>query len=478
MPGITSPADAALFPSLPSSPILNRGAQIAELANSQATIDEILRADAGMDITALMRQLALQQAQLNRAITSTTSNLPVRENLEAEASILIPMETPMRNRIPRRQGSGLSSLWRTITSLGGGYSAATTSTASGNTSGATSLTLTSAAGFNAGDTIYITGGTAETAIISTINYSTGALVLTANLTNTQNSKTVTKINFQGPGAAAIRAFFAETGAPADHVTAYASNTMSYKLMGTYGSVTGLAAAGGANFQDQIAVEKRNAINNLMLNEENAIINGSSTVVLAPWGDGTNALGYDGLVNLITTGNGTPAAQIQTAVGALTTAHIDAQLSRLFLQGSRDIYMIMNPQESTSLAHLAEASGNMIKLVVSEQGKVTMGVNITKYISTASGEEVDVIISRFVAPGTIIFGCDRLPDGRPALDIEVLPQVQLPQLAPNEMVQGYTAQELAPTTAAPQVYPFIVTVYEVLRMKSYLHFAISKGITAV
>jgi hypothetical protein len=66
----------------------------------------------------------------------------------------------------------------------------------------------------------------------------------------------------------------------------------------------------------------------------------------------------------------------------------------------------------------------------------------------------------------------------AADVRVLPQVQLPELAPNQPIQGYTAQELAPAIASPQVYPFIVSVYEVLRMKNNYVFAKSTGVTAV
>jgi hypothetical protein len=115
--------------------------------------------------------------ELERAITSTTSSFPIRENLEAEAKILVPLDTPVRNMLPRSVGSGAASLWRQATSLGGGWGA---------------------------DGLDQPGGT----------------------------------------AADIRTFFAESGAPADHSTVYASKTASYKLMGTFGSVTGFAMATG------------------------------------------------------------------------------------------------------------------------------------------------------------------------------------------------------------------------------------------
>ena len=218
----------------------------------------------------------------------------------------------------------------------------------------------------------------------------------------------------------------------------------------------------------------------MLNEENAILNGSATSVYAPWGDGTNNWGYNGLNNLVTTGNGTPANQIQTAVGGLTTAMIDNQLTRLYNQGARGFYIVANPQEVQSLVHLAEASGTVIRVTASSaDGKTVLGVTVTGYIHPITGEIVDVIASRFQQAGTMLFMATTLPDGSPAADVDVLPQVQLPQFSMDgNSVQGYTVQEIMPTVAAPQVYNFLVSVFETVRLKSALHAAISSGITAV
>lgn len=237
-------------------------------------------------------------------------------------------------------------------------------------------------------------------------------------------------------------------------------------------------ATGANFQPQLSMEKTNSIRNLMLNEEYALISGDSTSVAAPWGDGVNALAFDGILNLTTVANGTPSAQVQAAVGGLTLSHIDSQLSRVANQGGQDQYMVMNQQEILSLVHLAEASGSIIRVQGTTQGDVVLGVSVTGYKHPLTGELVPVYWSRFMPAGTIFFGSRFLPDGSPTLDISVLPQVQLPELAPNENIQGYTAQELAPTTAAPQVLPWIVTVYEVPRLKAATCVGKSSGVTSV
>ena len=95
-----------------------------------------------------------------------------------------------------------------------------------------------------------------------------------------------------------------------------------------------------------------AIMNLMLAEEDALLNGDSTVTAAPWGDGTTALAFDGLTKLIATANGTPSTHIQTAVGQLTLAHIDAQLTRLYYQGARSPWILIAGQEAKSLTNQA------------------------------------------------------------------------------------------------------------------------------
>lgn len=360
---------------------------------------------------ASLRGIAQRMAQIERAgVVSTATGFPVRENLEAPARLLVPVETPFRNMLPRLPGSGLSSLWRQITSLGGGWGP---------------------------------------------NYD------------------------QPGGGTAAQIFFAETGAPATLQTTWAAKSAAYKLLGALDSITGLAMFSGANFQPQRATEERNSLLNVMLNEENALINGNSTVTAAPWGDGSTALAYDGILNLVTVANGTPSAQVQTSVGALTTSHIDSQLRRLWNQGGRGQYMIVNGQEALSMNHLMTASGSVIRFTSElSRPEGALGNRAANYLHPISGELVPIMVSRFMPAGTMIFGSSYLPDGSPAADVEVLPQVELPALAPGEAIQGYVLQPIAPTITAPQVYAWLVSVVSVLRLKSAVHFAKSTGLTAV
>lgn len=394
---------------LPPSVSLARRFENFELPESlRNDLNALERGQFGGDAGQLLAQLHLTLNQFQRGITSSMTAFPVRENLEAEARVLVPQETPLRNRIPRVAGSGTAAAWKQITSLGGGWGS---------------------------------------------SYD------------------------QPGGGSASQIFFSETGAPASLTTVYANKSASYKLMGQMGSVTGFAMASGANFFNQYDREKTNAILNLMLCEEFSIINADATSTAVPFGGGSNALSFNGVLNLTTTANGVPAAQVQTSVGALTFAHIDNQLIRQWKQGARGRYMVVNAQEALSIKNLAIASGTVHRVVLS-QTNTTIGIVPTGYLCPITGEVVQIITSRFMPAGTIWFGADQLPNGDAALQMDVLPQVELPELAADQMIQGYVAQEIAPSVTAPQVYPFLVSVFEVLKMKGATVFAKSTGVTAV
>ena len=406
----TAPLLGALPPGWSVSQNVQRADALEVLQSLPAgSVDAIVRGEtpSGIELTTQLQAMA---AQIQRGILSSTSNLPIRENLESEVRVLVPPETPFRNMVPRvEEPGGLATAWRQITSLGGGWAA--------------------------GDQ-------------------------------------------PGEGAGAAQVFFAENGAPAELTTVYAAKSASFKLLGQRGSVTGFAQATGRNFQNQYDRERLNAIMNTLLNEENALINGSATSTAAPWGDGTTALGFNGMVNLVTTANGTPSGQVQTSVGALTFAHIDAQLISIWKRGGSSCYILCNAQEALSIKNIALASGS-IHRVVMDKGNLTLaGAHVTGYVHPITGEIVGIVVSRFVPAGTMIFGAQRNAIGQATLEVGVLPQVQLPQLAPNQMIQGYTAQEIAPGWDTPQVFGFLVSVYEVLKMHDATVYAKSTGLTAV
>lgn len=392
----------------PSTPLMKRFENFDWPKELTDKLGAFERGEFTGDPAQLMAEAAQVVASFQRSINTGMTAFPVRENLEAEARVLVPLETPLRNRIPRVAGAGTAAAWKQLTALGGGWGS---------------------------------------------SYD------------------------QPGGGTASQIFYGETGAPATLTSTYANKSASYKLAGQIGSVTGFAMAAGANFFNQYDREKTNAIINTMLCEEFALINGDATSTAVPWGDGVSAYAYNGLINLTTTANGVPSAQVQTGVGALTFAHIDAQLIRIWKNGGTGLYMMVNAQEALSIKNLATAS-TVIHRVILSQTNTTIGIVPTGYLHPITGEVVQIIASRFVPAGTILFCSDKLPNGDPALQVDVLPQVELPQLAPDQMIQGYVAQEIAPSIAAPQVYPFLVSIFSVLKMKGATVFAKSTGVTAV
>lgn len=392
----------------PSQAVFGRGGSLNLDEQHTETLAAIQRGDS-VDPIQMVQALQAQFEAINRGVTSSMTAFPVRENLEAEVVVLVPQETPLRNRLPRKPGAGTSVAWKQASSLGGGWGTSTD---------------------------------------------------------------------QPGGVANSQSFFSETGAPAPVTTVYANRSSSYKLMGLMGSVTGFAMAAGANFQNQLATEKANSVKNLMLVEEYMLINGDATSTAAPFGDGTNALAFNGIINLVATGNGTPSGQIQTSVGALTFAHLDAQLVRAWKQGATGQYLLVNSQEALSIKNIALGSGSIHRVVLTDQGNAVASASVQGYTHPITGQVIPILVSRFVPAGTIIFGADAGPEGRPALEVNVLPQVQLPESSFGTSIQGYTAQEIAPTAAAPQVFNFLTSVYETLAIKNATVFAKSTGVTAV
>lgn len=451
---------------------LSRGVfQSGAAPDIQRRMDAIVRGEFGsdQDPAQLMAQLQMDLLQ-NIQRAQTLSGVPVREDLEAEVSQLVPIDTPLRNRLPRSVGSGSSSAWKQETSVGGGYGVSTTVT-----TGASSATQTvgSTDGMVAGMSLYFATTNAYR-LISSITNAT-VVVLTATISTTTD-EVVSEGPYSQPGAGSGQAFFAESGAPGDLSPVYASKSATYKLLGTMFSITGLAMAAGATFANQLAMEKTAAIRRLMLIEEFALINSDTTTIRKPFGDGTTAYGFAGLLALVTSANGVPVPQIQTAVGALTTAHIDAQLARTNAQGAMNPWLMINAQEAISLTKLAQASGSIIRVQATDDADAILGARVIGYKHPVTGQVVPILVSRFMPAGTMVFGADYLPDGKPAMDVRVLPQVQLPELAPNVNIQGYVAQEIAPAATSPHKYPGIVSVYEVPRMKGATVFAKSTGVT--
>lgn len=373
-------------------------------------VEQLARGTFDGDVNEALRHLAQQQVEVSRAITTSISDFPVRENLEAQATSLVPEDTPLRNMLARVPGAGMAAVWIQAVSLGGGW------------------------------------GT----------------------------------NYDQPGGGTVKQlFYSETGAPVERTTVYQKRLAEYKLLGTLGSVTGFAMAAGANFMNQLATEKDLSLRNMFLNEEMALIWADSTSTDAPWGDGDEELAFDGLWNLIATANGTPSKNIQTSVGTLTTDHIDNQLGDIWEQGGRDIWMLLHRQEAQSLVKLLQQSGTIHRLEIVNQGEVSMGFRVAKYYHPITGQPANIIVDRFMSAGKMIFGSNLDDRGRAGAEVEVLPQVPV-ESAPEkpQQVQGYASVDLARGKVAPDEHAFMISVYEVLKLRNAKVFAKSSGVTAV
>lgn len=63
-------------------------------------------------------QIQAKIAEFEKTVASSDTAFPVRENLSAEAKLLVPVDTPLLNRLPTVPGSGKAAAWKEITSFG------------------------------------------------------------------------------------------------------------------------------------------------------------------------------------------------------------------------------------------------------------------------------------------------------------------------------------------------------------------------
>lgn len=436
-------------------------------------IESINRGDYGGDAE---KAIAAIIQQINRGVTSTMTAFPVRENLQAEAVVLTPVRTPLRNRLPRVPGMGLAAKWKQLTSFGSGLGTLTSTNGVLNT--ANTIKVNNTRGFFVGETVTYNGTVPFTAVITAIDNATNVMTFgggTIGLNAQENGKTVVKASYFFPEqGVASNIFYTETGAPGVSTESWADKTASYKLLGDMGNITLFAMAAGANFQNQYATAKQNCLMRTMLKEEYALLHGDSTVLAAPWGDGATAMAYDGLITFITAN--APAPQLQSSVGALTLEHLQQQLTRLWYQGAEGMYIMLNGQEGESLTKLATASGNY-RVLITNDGAMKVGGKVGFIVHAISGEEVPIYTHPFLPPGMIVFGADRNQKGNASAIVDVLPQVMdQPETTFNDNIQGYYAQDIAPTAAAPEVLNFKIGLYSVPKWENAKVFALSTGVT--
>lgn len=252
------------------------------------------------------------EAQL-RAVSSSDTGFPVRENLLPEALLVFPAETPILNRLSRLDGSGTACSWRELT------------------------------GFS----------------------TTGSV------------------------------FYAEAGSPGASTSDYVSRSASYKLMGREFGVTGFAYAAGANYQDQLATERRNTIISVKMDIESAIINADGT------GDA-----FEGLITQITAGN---SAHVESIAGNLVLDDIGDALVECHDAGYQVDYILVNAIEAQTINKLVlDGGSHSITVIQAEQGKTAGQMRVSHFIDPVTGVAIEIIPHRNLAQGTVLGIPEKLP----------------------------------------------------------------------
>ena len=234
----------------------------------------------------------------------------IREDLQAVAKIVVPLDTPLRNRFPRFKGNGRAHSWTKLTSLG-------------------------------------TGGGA----------------------------------------------FAENGRPNTTDSLYVQVSAPYKQVGNDLAVTDMMIAAGATFQDVLAEQRKAKIRKTMLDEENLLING----------DNTNPLEFDGLIQQITT-------NVTTATTALTLDMLNDSMAAMYTAGGSPSSIILGTREKNKLN---KSLFSQIRYTNNSSEKRDFGGLSIQKLDTDFGE-VDLIVSRFLAPAVGLSTC-LLLDERSLLD---------------------------------------------------------------
>jgi hypothetical protein len=69
-------------------------------------------------INQTIAQIQQKIALFEKSVASSDAGFPVRENLAGPAKLVVPVDTPLLNRLPTKPGSGKAAAWKEITSFG------------------------------------------------------------------------------------------------------------------------------------------------------------------------------------------------------------------------------------------------------------------------------------------------------------------------------------------------------------------------
>ena len=190
-------------------------------------------------------------------------------------------------------------------------------------------------------------------------------------------------------------FYAEGGTPNAITSVYAAQSAGYKLMGRLFGVTGFARAAGANFADQLVMERNNAVIGLKQDVEDAIINADGS------GDS-----FEGLIEQIDAGNG---SFVNPIGGALAIDDLGEALRECHDRGYQVNFMLVNALQAEQINNLILAGGtHSITVIRSEQGMMAGQGRVSHLIDPITGYAVEIIAHRNLAAGTILGIPEKLP----------------------------------------------------------------------
>jgi hypothetical protein len=273
--------------------------------------------------TETIAQINQRLSEFEKTILSTQTAFPVRENLAAEAKLVVNTTTPLLNRFPTKPGSGAAAAWREITSFGSDPSSV---------------------------------------------------------------------------------FYAEAATPSSRTTVYAARSETYRQLALDGTVSGLALAAGANFQDQLAAEKINTIFHLKNLEEAAIISAPGTGIT-----------FSGLLTQIATANGSYVAATTATTSAPEASaiinDIDALLKSSWDKGAEVNLLVVRSTEAKLISEALTSSASTVPLRVVMAGPegITGGFHINKYVSAVTGKIAEILPDVKHTQGTIMGIVERLPE---------------------------------------------------------------------
>lgn len=263
-------------------------------------------------------QLNAKIAEFEKAIASTQTAFPVRENLAGEVVNVIESSTPLLNRFPTKPGSGKAAAWKELTSY---------------------------------------------------------------------------------GSAPSSVFYTEGGTPVETTSVYADRSENYKLLAVDGSVTAFAVDSGANFQDQLATEKRNKLIHLRQLEEDALINA----------DGTG-LQFSGLLTQIASGNGSYQDTTDGTPASAVRGDLDDLLKATFDKGASISAFVVRSTEARIISDaITGDTASPIRVPFpGPDGKIIGGFFVNGYRDPFTGQVVELLPDIKHTEGTIIALAEKLP----------------------------------------------------------------------